>query len=64
MRIVLGKGELHGPISGADETLVTYAVHLKKAGHSVSVLLMYEPRREDQYLQRLIDAEVPVSWVA
>jgi len=38
MRIVLCKGQVLGPISGADETLVTYAVELQKAGHSVSVL--------------------------
>jgi len=41
MRILLCKSQLDGPISGADETLVTYAAQLQKAGQAVSVLLMY-----------------------
>jgi glycosyltransferase involved in cell wall biosynthesis len=53
-----------GPISGSDETLVTYAVQLQKAGHSVSVLLMYLHSAEDQYYKRLLEAGVPVSWMA
>ena len=64
MRIVLCKGQVLGPISGADETLVTYAVQLQKAGHSVSVLLMYRSAKDDPYSQRLLDAGVPVSWIA
>ena len=64
MRILLCKGQLYGPISGSDETLVTYASQLQKAGHDVSVLLMYLHAEEDQYYQRLLDAGVPVSWMA
>ena len=64
MRIVLCKGQILGPISGADETLVTYAIQLQKAGHSVSVLLMYLHSADDQYYQRLLNAGVPVSWIA
>ena len=64
MRIVLSKGQILGPISGADETLVTYAIQLQKAGHRVSVLLMYLPSAVDQYYQRLLNAGVPVSWIA
>jgi glycosyltransferase involved in cell wall biosynthesis len=64
VRIVLCKGELRGPISGADETLVTYAVQIQKAGHSVSVLLMYGATKDDPYSKRLEDAGVPVSWLA
>jgi len=64
MRIVLCKGQVLGPISGADETLVTYAVQLQKAGHSVSVLLMYRSAKNDPYAQRLFDTGVPVSWIA
>jgi glycosyltransferase involved in cell wall biosynthesis len=64
MRIVLCKGQLLGPISGADETLVTYAVQLQKAGHSVSVLLMYRSAKDDPYSQRLLNSGVPVSWIA
>ncbi|MGZ8848333.1 MAG: glycosyltransferase [Pyrinomonadaceae bacterium] len=64
MKIILCKSHLYGPISGADETLVTYAAQLKKAGKSVSVLLMYLHAEEDQYYQRLLESEVPVSWIA
>src|ERR1041385_5123151 len=64
MKIVLCKSHLDGPISGADETLVTYASQLQKAGASVSVLLMYLHAEEDQYYQRLLESDVPVSWIA
>jgi glycosyltransferase involved in cell wall biosynthesis len=64
MRIILCKGQILGPISGSDETLVTYASQLQKAGHEVSVLLMYLHAEEDQYYQRLLEAGVPVSWIA
>src|SRR5439155_1243562 len=64
MKVLLCKSHLDGPISGADETLVTYAAQLRKAGQSVSVLLMYLHAEEDQYYQRLLDAAVPVSWIA
>jgi glycosyltransferase involved in cell wall biosynthesis len=64
MKITLCKSHLEGPISGADETLVTYAAQLKKAGLSVSVLLMYLHAEEDQYYQRLLESDVPVCWIA
>ena len=64
MRILLCKGQIYGPISGSDETLVTYASQLQRAGHDVSVLLMYLHAEEDQYYQRLLEAEVPVFWIA
>ena len=64
MRIILCKGQIYGPISGSDETLVTYASQLQKAGHNVSVLLMYLHAEEDQYYQRLLEAGVPVAWMA
>jgi glycosyltransferase involved in cell wall biosynthesis len=64
MKIILCKGQLDGPISGADETLVTYAAQLQKAGQSVSVLLMYLHAEEDQYYQRLLESGVPVYWIA
>jgi len=64
MKIILCKSHLDGPISGADETLVTYAAQLQKAGESVSVLLMYLHAEEDQYYQRLLESDVPVSWIA
>ncbi len=64
MKIILCKSHLDGPISGADETLVTYASHLKRSGQSVSVLLMYLHAEEDQYYQRLLESGVRVSWIA
>src|SRR3979409_634177 len=63
MRILLCKGQIT-PISGSDETLVTYASQLQKSGNQVSVLLMYLHAEEDQYYQRLLEAGVPVSWIA
>ena len=64
IKIILCKGQLYGPISGSDETLVTYATQLQQAGHSVSVLLMYLHAEEDQYYQRLLEGGVAVSWIA
>jgi len=64
MKIVLCKGQFLGPISGADETLVSYATQLKLAGHSVSVLLLYEHSPQDCYYIRLREAQVPVYSVA
>ena len=64
MKIILCKSQLDGPISGADETLITYAAQLQKAGQSVSVLLMYLHAEEDQYYQRLLECGVPVYWIA
>ena len=63
MKVVICKGQTMGPVSGADETLVTYATHLRRAGVSVSVLLMY-PRPEDGYYARLTRAGVPVTGIA
>ena len=64
MKIILCKSHLDGPISGSDETLVTYASQLQRAGASVSVLLMYLHAEEDQYYQRLLESDVRVSWIA
>lgn len=64
MRIVFGKGVFHGPISGADEILTANATQLQKAGHTVSVLLMYPHNLSDQYYLRLREAGVSVSSIA
>jgi glycosyltransferase involved in cell wall biosynthesis len=64
MKIVFCKGQILGPISGADETLVNYATQLRKAGHNVEVLLMYFPSPEDPHYLRLLEADVHVSGVA
>lgn len=52
-----------GPISGADEILVTYAARLRRAGVNVSVLLMF-PHPGDTYFERLQRVGVPVGGLA
>ena len=64
MKIIFCKGQFLGPISGADETLVTYACQLQRLGYAVSVLLMYPHSPDDQYYVRLREAGVPVRTVA
>lgn len=64
MRIVLARAALRGAINGASETVVTYATHLRRSGHDVSVLALYPPRRSDPYWRRLRRAGVPVEWTA
>jgi len=64
MKIILGKGQFMGPISGADETLVAYATRLRQAGHAVTVLMMYPHAPRDQYYLRLRKAGVPVVSIA
>lgn len=64
MNILLFKGQFLGPISGADETLVTYATQMKLAGYDVSVLLMYPQTSNDHYYARLRQAGVPVASIA
>src|SRR5688572_27732025 len=53
MRIGLCKSSVFGPISGADEVMLNYAVHLHRTGQDVSVVLLYPPTLDDQYLHRL-----------
>jgi glycosyltransferase involved in cell wall biosynthesis len=63
LKIALCKSILAGPASGADESLVTYAVALHEAGHDVTVALLYPPSHEDQYYRRLARAGVRVECV-
>ena len=63
MKIGLCKSSVLGPISGADEIMLNYAVHLHKAGHDVSVILLYPPTIDDQYLRRLKLKGVPISTI-
>ena len=63
MRIGLCKSSVFGPISGADEIMLNYAVHLHRAGHDVSVILLYSPTVDDQYLQRLKGKGVQVKTI-
>ncbi len=64
MKIVLCKGQLMGPISGSDETIVTYARQLLVANQQPTVLLMYPPAGDDQYFLRMKDAGVTVHSIA
>lgn len=64
MKIILGKSQFMGPISGADETLVAYATQMRRAGHEVSVLLLYPHGPQDQYYLRLLDEGVPIASIA
>src|ERR1044072_508563 len=63
MKIVLCKTTIYGPISGADEIMLNYAVHLHETGHDVSVVLLYPPADNDQYLRRLQSKGVPVRTI-
>lgn len=60
MKIALCKSQFFGPVSGADEILVTYAIRLHQAGHDVSVVLLYKPNDNDRFARRLRQAGVPV----
>ena len=63
MKIALCKTTMLGPISGADEIMLNYAVHLHNGGHDVRVVLLYQPTLSDQYLQRLKLSGVPFTIV-
>ena len=51
-------------MSGADEIAATYALELKVAGHSTSVLLVHHPGKKDPLTARLRAAEVPLHTLA
>lgn len=63
MKIALCKSHFYGPVSGADEILVSYAVSLHQAGHDVDVVLLYKPSESDRFGRRLREAGVPVVHV-
>jgi len=63
MKVALCKTTIFGPISGADEVMLNYAVHLHQTGHDVSVVLLYPPNVDDQYLRRLQLKGVPVRTI-
>jgi glycosyltransferase involved in cell wall biosynthesis len=63
MKIALCKSHFAGPVSGADETLVTYAIKLRQAGHDAHVALLYKHSSNDRYFKRLERAGVPVDNV-
>lgn len=63
MRIALCKSHFFGPVSGADEILVSYATSLRRAGEDVTVVLLYKPAENDRFYRRLKQAGVPVEIV-
>src|SRR2546422_1553164 len=64
MNILFSKNSVAGPISGADEIAVTYAVELKAAGHATGMLLVHPPASGDPLAGRLRAAEVPLTTLA
>jgi glycosyltransferase involved in cell wall biosynthesis len=63
MKIALCKSHFAGPVSGADEILISYALALHQAGYEVQVVLLYRCAEHDQYYLRLRNAGVDVSFV-
>ena len=63
MKIALSKSHFFGPVSGADEVLVSYGMSLQQAGHDVEVVLLYKPNENDRYCRRLRQAGVPLVHV-
>ena len=63
MKIALCKSHFFGPVSGADEILVSYALSLHRAGHDVEVVLLYKPSETDRFFRRLRQAGVPVVYI-
>lgn len=63
MKIGLCKSHFAGPVSGADEILVAYALALREAGCDVRVVLLYRCAEDDPYYRRLKNAGVDVSFV-
>jgi glycosyltransferase involved in cell wall biosynthesis len=64
MKIVFCKTGFAGPISGADEIAVMYAVELKRAGHSTAMLLVRPPAIDDPLALRLRESDVPLTSLA
>jgi len=63
MKIALCKSHFYGPVSGADEILVSYATSLHQARHDVDVVLLYKPSESDRFARRLRQAGVRVVHV-
>jgi glycosyltransferase involved in cell wall biosynthesis len=64
MNILFCKNNFAGPISGADEIVLTYATELKAAGQTPSVLLVQPPAKNDPLAARLRAADVPLDTLA
>jgi glycosyltransferase involved in cell wall biosynthesis len=63
MKIALCKSHFFGPVSGADEIVVSYAISLRRAGQDVEVVLLYKPAENDRFHRRLTQAGVPIVTI-
>src|SRR5436190_22311469 len=63
MKIAFCKTSFFGPVSGADEIMLNYALQLHQAGVGASVVLLYPPNPREQYHRRLQLAGVPVMVI-
>jgi len=64
MNILFCKNNFAGPISGADEIALTYAIELRAAGHTASILLVQPPSKNDPLAARLRAEGVPLDTLA
>lgn len=64
MKIVFCKTGFAGPISGADEIAVMYALELRRAGHETALLLVHPPAPDDFLALRLRESGVPLTALA
>src|SRR5215813_1001909 len=64
MKILFAKNSFAGPISGADEIAVNYAIELKVAGHQTGMLLVQPPYDSEPLVARLRAADVRVDTLA
>ena len=64
MNIWFCKGTVFGPVSGPDEAILNYADALIPLGHSVAVLVMYAPRRDDPYLPRFAQKGIEIHCLS
>jgi glycosyltransferase involved in cell wall biosynthesis len=64
MKVLLCKNSFAGPLSGADEIVVSYAIELKAAGYSPSVLLVHRPAGNDPLAVRLAAGGVTLQALA
>jgi len=64
LKVLFCKNSFAGPLSGADEIVVSYALELKAAGHSPGVLLVHQPAGNDPFAARLAAADVSLQALA
>lgn len=64
MKILFAKNSFAGPISGADEIVVNYAIQTKAAGHDTAMLLVQTPYDSEPLLARLRAAKVAIDTLA